>query len=65
MKGKKSNTLHNFLMFEVSKDNSKVMPKSSSISWFKASAIPTSSFNLKLVVMVESKALFNNQCFLD
>jgi hypothetical protein len=29
---KESNTLHNFLMFEVSKHNSKVMPKSSSIS---------------------------------
>jgi hypothetical protein len=52
-------------MFEVSKHNSKAIPKSSSISWFKARAIPISSFNLELVVMVESKASLSNQCSLD
>jgi hypothetical protein len=59
---KKLNIPHNFFpMLKSSKNISKAIPISSSITWSMAHAIPTSFFNLKLIVIKKFKASFSNQ----
>jgi hypothetical protein len=52
-------------MLGVTKENSKVIVKSSSINPLKVCIIPTFSFNLELIVMALFKASLSNQWSLD
>jgi hypothetical protein len=52
-------------MLEVNKDNSKAIPKSSSIKLTRVDGFVVSSLNFKHIVMVDCNALVSNKCFLD
>ncbi len=50
-----------FLMLEANTDNSRVIAESTSINWSKFYTIPTSFFNLELIVMTLFRASLSNQ----
>jgi hypothetical protein len=48
-------------MLEANTDNSRVIAESTSINWSKFYTIPTSFFNLELIVMTLFRASLSNQ----
>jgi hypothetical protein len=52
-------------MLEANKNNSKAIPKSSSIKLTRANGFVISSLNFKHIAMVDCNGLASNQCLLD